>query len=245
MSNEQNSIDFYDSHAENYDLSRWNTVAGEYNNQTQKKIVLEFADIKGGERTLDIATGTGRFALELAKCGCEVAVTDSSRKMLEITKGKFKTAEHIDKLTIAQGVATKLPFEDETFDICICINALNHIDGYSIVLAEINRVLKLGGVSITSYTNWFSLYFPIGLWVNLRAKALTRDVYTKWFSPMEIRKLHNDNNLEIVGVQGSLHIPTKIKFKLLFNVLKKIDQLLRRRPCRCLAPQLFYKAIRR
>jgi len=42
----------------------------------------------------------------------------------------------------------KMPFEDEVFDLCLCLGALHHIPNVTFVVAEIFRCLKAGGFAV-------------------------------------------------------------------------------------------------
>ena len=239
------SIEFYENEALKYDEKRWNTEGGRYNYKIQTDIVINYLDDWKGKKVLDIATGTGRFALELAKRGADVTVLDSSLNMLTIVKDKFNQIGLEKKLHLQHGLATELDFPENEFDVCICINALNHIPNYSDVLREIYRVLKPGGVSITNYTNWVSYYLPFGLFVNLKKKSLVRDVYTKWFSIKEILSLHKINHLEVKKISGAVHIPGKINNTILITILRITDRISRSGIFKYIAPQIFIQAIKK
>jgi ubiquinone/menaquinone biosynthesis C-methylase UbiE len=236
------SIEFYDTEAATYDERRWTTEAGQYIDKVQKNILLELIGDCDGLRVLEIAAGTGRFSLELAKRGAIVTALDSSEKMLNITKEKFKDAGLEEQLSLHKGSATDLPFEKDEFDICVCINAMNHIPGFDIVLSEIGRVLKKEGVSVTNYTNWLSYYFPFGIWANIKKKSITRDVYTKWFRFREIKSAHITADLDIVSVTGAVQFPTATSNSVLLFLLKQLDKLSRTGPLKSVSPMLFVKA---
>ncbi len=238
----EQSIKFYDLEAVTYDERRWNTVAGQYIDAAQKNILVDLVGHCDGLKVLDIAAGTGRFSLELAKRGANVTVFDSSENMLKIAKMKFEKEGLIEKLSIHQGVATELPFVDGEFDICVCINAMNHIPRFDSVLSEIGRVLKKEGVSVTNYTNWLSYYLPFGVWANLKQKSVTRDVYTKWFTLTEIKTAHKVTGLDVDNVIGAVQFPTKTKMWALLMAFKMLDKLSRRGLFKGLAPMLFVLA---
>ena len=109
-------------------------------------------------------------------------------------------------------------------------------------MAELVRVLKPDGALITNYTNWFSYYLPVGILVNIRRRSVREDVYTKWFSLPEIRRLHDEMGFQIETVTGALQIPNRFKNPTLLRCLKWIDRGSRESVFRILAPQLFVKA---
>jgi ubiquinone/menaquinone biosynthesis C-methylase UbiE len=218
------SISFYDEEAASYDQRRWSTLAGSYIDSVQRSIVASLAGHYEGKNVIDLATGTGRFALDAARSAALVTVVDSSEKMLEIVRAKFQNEKLENRLVTHHGSATDLPFGDATFDVCTCINAMNHIPRPRDVLIQIHRVLKPNGISVTNYNNWLSYYLPLGLWVNLTKKSITRPVYTKWFSPLEIRRLHSEIGLRIDAINGSVQFPTKTSNPVLLSALKLLDR---------------------
>lgn len=240
----EQSINFYNTEAADYDERRWNTEAGKYIDAVQKKILIEMVGDCEGLKVLDIAAGTGRFSLELAKRGAYVTVLDSSENMLAIIQKKFEKEGLIDKLSVHKGLATDLPFEDGEFDICTCINAMNHIPDFDNVLSEIGRVLKYDGVSVTNYTNWVSYYLPFGVWANIKQKSVTRDVYTKWFSLVEIKAAHKVAELNVNGVTGAVQFPTKTKMGIMLMLFKMLDKVSRYGLLKNFAPMLFVKSIK-
>lgn len=240
--NTQQSIEFYEKEAESYDEMRWRSFSGRYVDAIQKDIVLELIGDCSGKKVLDVATGTGRFALEIAKLGADVTALDSSKEMLRIVEKKFERANLTERLTVVCNSATKLPFNKDDFDICVCINALNHIPMYNEVIREIARVLSSEGTAVTNYTNWLSCYMPFGMWVNIRGKSVTRDVYTKWFFPGEIFRLHRSSGLIVKEVIGAVQIPNKVGDSKFSKLLMNMDKLLRKNSLRYMAPQLFVKS---
>lgn len=233
------STDFYDVEARTYDERRWQSLAGRHVNEVQIGIVCELAGDVHGSSVLDIATGTGRFALTLARRGAKVTALDSSQSMLDVAEKKCAEAGLDGDPEFVSGLASELPFPDESFDLCVCINALNHIPQYRTVIAEIHRVLKYGGQCITNYTNWVSPYLPFGVMVNMRRKSITRDVYTKWFSPREVYELHRSLGLQPEAVRGAVQIPSFLHSTTAVRAMVGIDNMFRNSGY---APLMFVKA---
>ena len=95
-------------------------------------------------KVLDVATGTGAQAYELAKRGFEVTGIDLSPEMLKQTKKKRYSSL---KLQFQQEDATKLPFKNHYFDISTISLGLHDMP-YEIellVLQEMKRVTKKDG----------------------------------------------------------------------------------------------------
>ncbi|MCK5235856.1 MAG: methyltransferase domain-containing protein [Deltaproteobacteria bacterium] len=235
------SIEFYEVEADKYDQQRFLTPAGKHLDEIQREIVLSLAEDFKGKRVLDIACGTGRFALEFARNGASVTALDSSEGMLDIVKDKLEQ-EGLQASTVRSS-ATELPFKDGEFDICVCINALNHMPEHGKILGEISRVLAEGGILVSNYTNYLSIFMPAGLLVNLRKKSLTRDVYTKWFSPFEMIKLNASSNLSVEQMVGFVHkYPFKSDSSLVMKIFDSFNRAFRTSPLRWIAPVIFAKS---
>ncbi|MBI2832675.1 MAG: methyltransferase domain-containing protein [Chloroflexi bacterium] len=108
--------------------------------------VVDFANPVRGSRVLDVATGTGKQAFAFAEKGYDVTGVDLSEAMLRVAKKNNKYSNA--RFQVAD--ATKLPFEDRTFDIS-CISFALHDMPSTIqekVLKEIGRVTNLEGTIV-------------------------------------------------------------------------------------------------
>lgn len=109
-----------------------------------RKKAANFLNQRPSQKILDVATGTGAQALELAKLGHEVIGIDLSPAMLEQAKKKMKSSL---KLQFKHADATDLPFKDNSFNVS-CISLGLHDMPYEIdlmVLNEMKRVTKPEG----------------------------------------------------------------------------------------------------
>lgn len=102
-------------------------------------------NLSPNSKILDVATGTGAQAYALAKRGFDVIGFDLSKEMLEQAKRKQSNGL---KLKFIHGDATKLPFNDNSFDASSISLALHDMP-YKIrflVLKEMIRVTKPDGM---------------------------------------------------------------------------------------------------
>jgi SAM-dependent methyltransferase len=100
---------------------------------------------------LDVATGTGRLPLALfgqPTCTGRVVALDLSRQMLR--RAAANTATYRDRLTLLWQDASRLPFPDAVFDAVTCLEALEFLPDARAALTEMARVLRPGGVLLTS-----------------------------------------------------------------------------------------------
>jgi ubiquinone/menaquinone biosynthesis C-methylase UbiE len=96
-----------------------------------------------GQRTLDVATGDGTYALLMAQRGAEVTVLDQDPKYLSLATSRAARRDvHLDAVT---GDACDLPFDDDHFDGVFCAQSFYSISNVSRVLGEMRRVVKPGG----------------------------------------------------------------------------------------------------
>ncbi len=112
------------------------------------KLALDLAGIASGERVLDIGCGPGTLAILAARrVGPEGEVhgIDPSPEMIELAEKKVANAGV--RARFQTGVAERLPFPDESFDLVLSSLMLHHLpdDVKTQALKEVARVLKPGG----------------------------------------------------------------------------------------------------
>lgn len=114
---------------------------------------------------LDVATGTGRLPLALcqhARFEGHIIGVERSRKMVAQAAEKIAN-EHFDEyVTLLWADGTDLPFPDNSFDVVTCMEALEFMPQPEAGLDEITRVLRPGGLLLT--TRRVNTYMPGRLW---------------------------------------------------------------------------------
>ncbi len=105
-------------------------------------------------RVLDIGTGRGFTAVELASRGAGVTTIDMSEEMLKSAWLHAVDAGVADKIEFHLADGGDLPFEEGSFEVVIMINVLHHLENPGAVLLEIARVLMPGGrLVVADFTN--------------------------------------------------------------------------------------------
>lgn len=111
---------------------------------------IGMAEIQQGDQVLEVACGTGRATVEIAKRlgdGGKLCALDLTEAMLN--RARHKLAKHglLDRVNLRQGDARTLPYAEGTFDIIYNAFMFDLIDLPEIpdIVAEFNRVLKPGG----------------------------------------------------------------------------------------------------
>ncbi|RLC89155.1 MAG: hypothetical protein DRI37_04555 [Chloroflexi bacterium] len=135
---------------------------------------------------LDVATGTGRLARTLlpqAGFHGRMIALDYSREMLR--EAVKTTRPWSERLTFLWQDAAVLPFPDDTFDAVSCLEASEFMSHPDQVLAELVRVLRPGGILLTTNR------------IGQQARLLPGHTY----APATFEALLHSLNLEMVRTQ--------------------------------------------
>lgn len=114
----------------------------------RKKAIKTLAHAKP-QIVLDVATGTGDFAMEaLTLSPAQVIGVDISEGMLTVGKEKMKArgVDHI--IDLRYGDSENLPFEENKFDAVIVAFGVRNFENLERGLTEMHRVLKPGGQAV-------------------------------------------------------------------------------------------------
>lgn len=144
-------IGLYDIYARRYDAIKGNADVEEHVYIAQP--LMQRLRPRTDPLVLDVATGTGRIPLALCQHvrfeGCIIGL-DMSRKMLEVAAEKIAAQRFTDYVTLLHGSAESLPFDDNVFDVVTCMEALEFMPQPAAQLTEIIRVLRPGGLLLTT-----------------------------------------------------------------------------------------------
>jgi ubiquinone/menaquinone biosynthesis C-methylase UbiE len=102
-------------------------------------------------RVLDIGTGSGLLAIEMAKaknCNFEIVAVDISENMILKAKENARRAGVADKIKFMVATAATIPFADNSFDIVISYASLHHWFEPVTVLNEVSRVTGENGSAV-------------------------------------------------------------------------------------------------
>ena len=104
-----------------------------------KAALVRLADVRAGQRALDLACGTGDIAFAVAAQGARTVGLDITHRMLQIARGKSTAARFIT------GDMTSLPFRSASFDLVTTGYGLRNVPDLDVAIDEIARVLRPGG----------------------------------------------------------------------------------------------------
>ena len=136
--------------AADYDLLNHMLSAG-IDNCWRRKAVREVFSGKNRTDILDMATGTGDFAIALARkspAGGRITGIDISSEMLAGCRHKIEKKGLTEKISLMHGDCENLPFDDGKFDAVTAGFGVRNFENLEKGISEMFRVLKPGGKAV-------------------------------------------------------------------------------------------------
>lgn len=176
-----------------------------------RKTGIKMLKAENPKKILDIATGTGDFAIEaLSLQPDEIIGVDISEGMLEVGRKKIKRMKLEDKIKLEMGDSEKLLFDDNNFDAVIVSFGVRNFENLEKGLGDMLRVLRPGGTaliielskpSVFPLKQIFNLYFKFLLPVIGRIISKDKAAYT--YLPESVQSFPDGNDfLEILRKVG-------------------------------------------
>lgn len=135
----------FDAIAPRYDLL--NRVISLGVDQRWRRATVKALALGENPRVLDLATGTADLAILTARTHRDATVTglDPSRNMLAVGREKLAAKGLSDRVTLVEGDAEHLPFEDKSFDGITMAFGIRNVPDRPAALREMARVTRPGG----------------------------------------------------------------------------------------------------
>ena len=163
-----------------------------------KRKLIKLAQVKSGEKALDLCCGTGDVAFALAGQGAEVLGVDFSGPMLAVAKQR-QERDRVNGLEFLRGDALNLPAADQSVDVLTISYGLRNLADFEGGLKEMLRVIKPGGrllvldFGIPDNRLWRFGYFQ----------------YLKWFVPVFGRLFCGDSDTHAYILKSLQHYPAQ------------------------------------
>jgi len=125
------------------------------------ELVQEYIGDVTNQRVLEVACGRGGFVRQLTRAGARVIGCDFSAAALNAAHTKLLAPGMKSTSALVQGDAQKLPFQNETFDIVISCETIEHLPQVQNAICEMHRVTRRGGklfLTTPNYLNLMGLY---------------------------------------------------------------------------------------
>lgn len=107
---------------------------------------LDRFGVAGGEVVLEVGPGPGYYSIEASRRvgpGGRLVCLDLQRGMIELLRARLAEAGASAETGLAD--ATRLPLRDDSIDVVFLVTVLGEVPEPEAALAEMRRVLKLGG----------------------------------------------------------------------------------------------------
>ncbi len=153
QSKEERVHNVFENIHKNYD--RMNSIISFQQHKKWRRITMEKMNVQKGSSALDVCCGTGDWTVTLAESAGKdgrVVGLDFSKNMLAVANEKMEE-KGLEQVTLIQGNAMELPFDDNSFDYVTIGFGLRNVPDYMQVLEEMHRVTKPGGMAVCLETS--------------------------------------------------------------------------------------------
>lgn len=113
-----------------------------------RKQAVRLLKYREGARILDVATGTGDVALEIARstpASVRITGADFCKEMVELGEVKVAASQYAERIDFKVAPCEDLPFANNTFDSITIAFGIRNVVDRKLGLAEMWRVLRPGG----------------------------------------------------------------------------------------------------
>jgi ubiquinone/menaquinone biosynthesis C-methylase UbiE len=186
---------FWERHAGRYDLSL--RILGR---PIPHMVELASDAVRGLDRVLEVAAGTGVVSVGIARSARSLVATDYAEAMLRLLKRRLDE-EGLSQVQCEQADLYRLRFPDGTFDAVVGANVLHLVPDFEAAIASLRRVLKPRGLLIVPT---FVHDETLVSWTLSRLLALTGFPGRRRFSGRSLEKALERSGL---AVQRSETIP--------------------------------------
>ncbi|HEB13070.1 MAG TPA: class I SAM-dependent methyltransferase [Actinobacteria bacterium] len=155
---------------------------------------------------LDIGCAGGGLTLKYAE---QIGVSSDRVRGVEIDEEyRAQAAEKFESISVDMEVQ-ELPFGEESFDVVVCNQILEHIKNINHFVAQVDRVTKKGGYVLFAVPNLAALHNRLGLLFGGQPRCIKLlTTHVRGFSPRALRDyLSLGNRFKIISVKGSGFYP--------------------------------------
>ena len=171
-----------------------------------------------GKRVLEIGCGRGIFAHALAERGADLTAADVSEAAIH------HAAIRLEDMGVTPIVADvqAIPFADETFDVVVSQETLEHVPSPELGLAELVRVTRRGGTLLVtgpSYLNMLGLYRVVLRLVGRRFTEMGQPINHPLILARQVRRIRRLGcTIEaveggpvpiVIPKRGTFHVPAR------------------------------------
>jgi ubiquinone/menaquinone biosynthesis C-methylase UbiE len=140
--------------------------------EAYRRKLYDMVDLGARKRVLDVGCGSGAITYDMAQLtDAEIVALDVDPEMVSTARRLLADLPHV---SVMEGDAAKLPFEDESFDLVVFTLVLIHIKDQEKGMREMARVTKKGGVVLATLEPDYEGMFghPEGPFIELWKKTV-------------------------------------------------------------------------
>jgi ubiquinone/menaquinone biosynthesis C-methylase UbiE len=159
-----------------------------------------------GLRILEVACGRGGFVKELAQSGAHVTGCDFSLAALRVGQEKLRMPRNGISAALIQGDAQELPFANESFDLVVSCETIEHVPDVRKALREMWRVARPDAKLFLTTPNYANLMGMYDLYARVRHPRRRDDQpfdRRQWFP--QIRGYVRGAGWSILRSDGTVH----------------------------------------
>jgi ubiquinone/menaquinone biosynthesis C-methylase UbiE len=123
----------------------WDSMRSSFYNEKVIDALAERAEVTTTSRVVDVGTGTGFVAAGLAPRAAAVLGVDNSPAMLAVAERNLR-ALNVSNVQLTESELDALPLDDDSVDAAVANMVLHHAPDPSVMLAEMARVVRPGGI---------------------------------------------------------------------------------------------------
>jgi ubiquinone/menaquinone biosynthesis C-methylase UbiE len=190
---------------------------GDLNYKRRIKKIVEYLDIKPGDKVLDCGCGDGFYTMIISELfDCQIYAADNNQKLLDQAAINVRQKERVK--FIKDDFEDGIPFEDNFFDKIIFTEVLEHLDNEKVALDELYRVLKpKGRLAITvPHENYPYFWDPLN-WIRTKLGLGHFDAsspvlggvwsfeHRRLYTPEYLRKIVEQSKFKVNELSGLSH----------------------------------------
>jgi ubiquinone/menaquinone biosynthesis C-methylase UbiE len=187
----------------------------------ERRQVLIFEQLLGGRRldgkaVMEVGCGTGRFSRRIASLGADLTVLDIGPNLVKAVSEKLSCHGVV-------GDACKLPFPDESFDLVISSECVEHTPDPLEAIRQMCRVCRVGGAVCITTPN--KLWYPV-LWLSQKLRVRKFAGPERWIWQSQASEAMKKAGMDGLATSGCHLWPFQLRFTR--GLLTKLDRSGRR-----------------
>jgi ubiquinone/menaquinone biosynthesis C-methylase UbiE len=170
------------------------------------QLVREKIGLVSGLRVLEVACGRGGFVTELAGAAARVTGCDFSFSALCVARRKIAEASSDSPVALVHGDVQQLPFADDSFDVIVSCETIEHVPDVRMAILEMHRVTRPGGKLFLTTPNYLNLTGLYELYARARRRKRNEDQpFDRRQCFPQIRRWIRGAGWKILGTDGTVH----------------------------------------